>query len=116
MTRKSAYRLLDRPGAGSFAAAWGKALGWGQDRTLDRSLERSLLGEIVPIVRDGHVVGERHRYDNRLSFAVLKALDRRAESRLGQADPAAVFRAAVDELAREGKLTPSEHKGFSRPT
>jgi hypothetical protein len=115
MTRRSAYRLLDRPGSEGFAAAWGKALGWGQDRTLDKSLERSLLGERVPIVRDGRVVGERHRYDNRLSFAVLNALDRRSESRLGQADPAAVFRAAVDALAAEGKLTPTEHKGFSRP-
>lgn len=116
MTRKSAYRLLDRPGSESFAAAWAKALGWGQDRTLDKSLERSLLGEIVPIVRDGRVVGERHRYDNRLSFAVLNALDRRVESRFGRVDPAVVFRAAIDALAREGRLAPTENKGFSRPT
>lgn len=116
MTRKSAYRLLDRPGSESFAAAWAKALGWGQDRILDKSLERSLLGEVVPIVRDGRVVGERHRYDNRLGMAVLNALDRRVESRFGQADPAAVFRAAVDILAQEGKLAPTEHKGFSSPT
>jgi hypothetical protein len=116
MTRKSAYRLLDRPGSESFAAAWAKALGWGQDRTLDKSLERSLVGESVPIVRDGRVVGERHRFDNRLAFAVLNALDRRAETRMRGADPAAVFRAAVDSLARDGKLTPVERKGFSKPT
>lgn len=116
MTRRSAYRLLDRPGSESFAAAWAKALGWGQDRTLDKSLERSLAGEVVPIVRDGRVVGERHRFDNRLSFAVLNALDRRAESRFGRVDPAAVFHAALDALAREGRLTPTENKGFSRPT
>ena len=70
----------------------------------------------MPIVRDSRVVGERRRFDNRFSFAVPNALDCRAESRLGQADPAAIFRAAVDALAREGKLTPTEHKGFSRPT
>ena len=116
MTRKSAYRLLDRPGSESFAAAWAKALGWGQDRTLDRSLERSLLGEVVPIVRDGRVVGERHRYDNRLTMAVLNALDRRVEGRFGQADPAAVFRAALDALALEEKPAATEHKGFSGPT
>jgi hypothetical protein len=116
MTRKSAYRLLDRPGSESFAAAWAKALGWGQDRTLDSSLERSLLGEVVPIVRDGRVVGERRRYDNRLSFAVLNALDRRAETRLGGADPAAIFRASVAQLQCETKPTPTENKGFSRPT
>jgi hypothetical protein len=116
MTSKSAYRLLDRPGSESFAAAWAKALGWGQDRTLDTSLERSLVGEVVPIVRDGRVVGERHRLDNRLSFAVLNALDRRTETRLGDADPAAVFRAAVAGLMRQAKPTPTENKGFSRPT
>jgi hypothetical protein len=78
MTRKSAYRLRDRPGAGSFAAAWERAQGWGQDRTVDVGLERSLCGERVPIVRNGRVVGEIHRHDNRLAMAVLNALDRRA--------------------------------------
>jgi hypothetical protein len=116
MTRKSAYRLRDRAGAESFAAAWDRALGWGQDRTLDTGLERALLGERVPIVRDGRCVGERFRYDNRLTFAVLRALDRRAEARLGGADPAAVFRLAVAEMERQAKLTATENKGFSRPT
>jgi hypothetical protein len=115
MTRRSAYRLLDRPGAESFGAAWGKALGWGQDRTLDKSLERALLGEMVPIVRDGRVVGERHRFDNRLAMAVLNALDRR-ESRLGDADPAAILQAALAQLEREAKHAPTENKGFSNPT
>lgn len=78
MTRKSAYRLRERPGAGSFAAAWERAQGWGQDRTVDVGLERGLLGERVPIVRNGRVVGEIHRHDNRLAMAVLNALDRRA--------------------------------------
>src|SRR4051812_31894167 len=52
MTRKSAYRLRERPGAESFAAAWERALGWGQDKTVDVGLERALVGEMVPIVRD----------------------------------------------------------------
>ena len=116
MTRKSAYRLLDRPGSESLAAAWAKALGWGQGRTLNKSLERALLGEIVPIVREGRVVGERHRFDNRLAMAVLNALDRRTERRFGGADPAAVFRAAVAALGRETKDAPTENKGFSGPT
>ncbi|HEX8262130.1 MAG TPA: hypothetical protein VF547_04580 [Allosphingosinicella sp.] len=81
MTRKSAYRLRDRPGAESFAAAWDRAQGWGRDRTVDVSLERSLLGERVPIVRNGRVVGEVVRHDNRLAMAVLNALDRRAAAR-----------------------------------
>jgi hypothetical protein len=81
MTRKSAYRLRDRPGARSFAAAWDRAQGWGRDRTVDVGLERSLYGERMPIVRNGRVVGEIHRHDNRLAMAVLNALDRRAAAR-----------------------------------
>ena len=81
MTRKSAYRLRERPDAESFAAAWDRAQGWGQDRTVDVGLERGLLGERVPIVRIGRVVGEILRHDNRLAMAVLNALDRRAAAR-----------------------------------
>lgn len=81
MTRKSAYRLRERPGAESFAAAWDRAQGWGQDRTVDVGLERALLGERVPIVRNGRVVGEMRRPNNRLAMAVLNALDRRAAAR-----------------------------------
>jgi hypothetical protein len=81
MTRKSAYRLRERPGAESFAAAWDRAQSWGRDRTVDVGLERSLCGERVPIVRDGRVVGEVLRHDNRLAMAVLNALDRRAAAR-----------------------------------
>ncbi len=116
MTRKSAYRLADRPGAGSFRSAWGKALGWGQDRTLDKSLERALVGEVVPIVRVGRVVGERHRFDNRLAMAVLNALDRRAEAWFGRLDPGAVYRAALAQLEREAKPATTGNKGFSSPT
>lgn len=81
MTRRSAYRLRERPGAESFAAAWDRAQGWGQDRTVDVALERALEGERIPIVRNGRVVGEIHRHDNRLAMAVLNALDRRAAAR-----------------------------------
>ncbi|HYJ84135.1 MAG TPA: hypothetical protein VEW26_14980 [Allosphingosinicella sp.] len=81
MTCKSAYRLRGKPGAESFAAAWRRAQGWGQDRTVDVALERGLLGERVPIVRNGRVVGEIRRPDNRLAMAVLNALDRRAVAR-----------------------------------
>ena len=81
MTRKSAYRLRDRPDAASFAAAWDKAQGWGQDRTLDVGLERALRGQDFPIVRGGRVVGHIQRVDNRLALAVLNAMDRRAAAR-----------------------------------
>ena len=101
MTRRSAYRLRDRPGSGSFAAAWDMALGWGQDRRLDVALERALVGELVPIVRDGRCVGERFRYDNRLTMAVLNALDRRTAARARLATPEEQFRRAIGAIGRE---------------
>lgn len=84
-TPKSAYRLRERPGAESFAAAWEKAVGWGQDRAVDVAIERALCGVEVPIMRDGRCHGTRHFFDNRLLMSVLKALDRR-ERRRGACD------------------------------
>ena len=78
MNRKSAYRLRDRPRGGELRRGLGQGTGGGQDKTVDVGPERALVGERVPIVRDGRVVGERFRYDNRLAMAVLNALDRRA--------------------------------------
>ena len=36
MSRESAYRLREHPGAESFAAAWDKAQGWGRGRAAGR--------------------------------------------------------------------------------
>lgn len=91
-TKASAYRLRERPGAASFAAAWEKALGWGRDRTVDTALEIALCGEKVPVIRNGRCVGIVHRPNDRLMLAVLNALDRRAERR------PAVDKASLAEL------------------
>lgn len=111
-TRKSAYRLRERPDAESFAAAWDTAVGWGRDRTLDVALERSLCGEEVPVMRAGRCVGVRHRYDNRLTMAVLNALDRRAASRLSGHDPVEAFERALAAIG-QGEPAATENKGFS---
>lgn len=71
MSAKSAYRLRERAGAESFAAAWDRALGWGRDRIADLAIERALLGETRPIYYRGRKVGENVRYDNRLMTALL---------------------------------------------
>jgi hypothetical protein len=76
-TPQSAYALRRHKGAGSFARAWDRALASGQSYQIDVGLERSLLGERVPIVRGGVCVGEKLRFDNRLAMATLNALDRR---------------------------------------
>ncbi|HEY9554895.1 hypothetical protein [Allosphingosinicella sp.] len=112
-TRKNAYWLRERPGAES-AAAW-EGVGMGQDRTVDVALERALLGERIPIVRDGRCVGERHRYDSRLTMTVLNALDRRGAG-LGSGDTARSLDLALAELGRQAKGAPTENKGFSRQT
>lgn len=70
MTPQSANRLRRRPGAESFAAAWDRALEEGRLRLFDRAVDRSMNGYTVPIRRNGRVVGQRHRFDNRLLFAV----------------------------------------------
>ena len=56
MSRASAYRLRDRPGAESFAAAWDIALGTGRARMFDYAMERAVNGvTVVRILRGGSV-------------------------------------------------------------
>ena len=69
MSWQTAYRLRARADAGSFAAAW--------DRALARPLPdagftgRALGGTAKPITYRGKQVGERRRHDNRLAMYLL---------------------------------------------
>lgn len=74
MSRESAYRLRDRPGAASFAAAWDKALSWGRGRAADLGTERAIYGEKREVHYRGLKVGEYVRHDNRLLIAALGRL------------------------------------------
>jgi hypothetical protein len=65
-----------------FAAAWDAALTIARERLADTLLARSMEGNIEQIWRDGEVVGERHLLDNRLGLAILRRLDRMAETGL----------------------------------
>ena len=65
-----------------FAAAWDAALGIARERLADTLLARSMEGNIEQIYRDGELVGERHVIDNRLGLAILRRLDRLAETGL----------------------------------
>jgi len=71
MSRESAYRLRERAGAASFAAAWDKASEWGEERMADLALERALIGEVRPIFYRGVKRGEYVRHDNRIVAALL---------------------------------------------
>lgn len=75
-----------------FAAAWDAALGIARERLADTLLARSMEGNIEQIFRDGVLVGARHVIDNRLGLAILRRLDRLAEtglsvSRRGERSP-----------------------------
>ncbi|MBL0916250.1 MAG: hypothetical protein IBJ13_12300 [Sphingopyxis sp.] len=56
MGRRSAYRLRERPGAGSFAAAWDRALSMGRTQQFSVAMDRALNGiTTVRILRGGAI-------------------------------------------------------------
>jgi hypothetical protein len=63
-----------------FAAAWDAALTIARERLADTLLARSMEGNVEQIYKDGVLVGERHVIDNRLGLAILRRLDRLAET------------------------------------
>jgi hypothetical protein len=76
MSRESAYRLRERPGAESFAAAWDSALAMrpGPATTNFSQLwYRALFDKVKPIIRKGQQVGTLHQPDNE---ALLRLYDR----------------------------------------
>jgi hypothetical protein len=103
MSRESAYRLRQHPGAGSFAAAWDKAQSWGRGRAFDLAVERALHGEVRDVYYRGRKIGENVRHDNGLLIAALGAMamepvaDAGAELArlLDEIDPAGAARSAA---------------------
>jgi hypothetical protein len=76
MSRRSAYRLRERPGAESFAAAWDAALALRPPplkTNVSQLWYRACFGKTKPIVRDGKQVGTITKPDN---AALLKLYDR----------------------------------------
>jgi hypothetical protein len=77
MSARSAYNLRDRDSL--FAAGWDAATVKARPRLADEAFSRSMNGVVERIYKDGLIVAERHRYDNRLTMAVLTRLDARAD-------------------------------------
>jgi hypothetical protein len=71
MSAQSAYKLRERPGAASFAAAWDCALLMGYDHIFGQAMDRVMNGITTPRFYKGKQVGTRHRFDHRLAMAVL---------------------------------------------
>lgn len=74
---QAAYALRNRDPL--FAAGWDAALSMARTRLADDLFHRAVHGVVDQIWKDGMVVAERHRHDNRLSIAVLNRLDARSD-------------------------------------
>ena len=98
-TARSAYRLLDAPGADSFAAAWDAAIDQGYARVQAEALERALKGAFVPVYRRGKLDRVEHRKCDKLAIALLNGQDR---------DPLLARRLAVTRRAHRLDLAASD--------
>ena len=77
MSRRSAYRLLDRDGADSFADAWDQAMARGFERLREAAMDRAINGTWVPVIRRGMLVRMEKRPNDRLAIALLSGRDGR---------------------------------------
>ena len=81
MSARSAYKLLERPGAQGFARAWDQALAEGMTRLRGGSLARCLEGgDFVPVYRKGRLVRIEHRRNDKLAIALLSGQHRDVDS------------------------------------
>ena len=78
LSPSAAYQLRRRPDADSFRAAWDAALDHAMGRLADAAVGRALNGVATPVFYRGEQVGERRRYDERLTMFLLRY--RRAET------------------------------------
>lgn len=77
MSARAAYNLRDRDPL--FAAGLDAACVKARAPLADEAYSRARNGVVERIYRDGIVVAEKHRYDNRLTMSVLTRLDSRID-------------------------------------
>ncbi|HYD13672.1 MAG TPA: hypothetical protein VEC11_12565 [Allosphingosinicella sp.] len=78
MSRVAAYARRNSAAGHAFALGWDAAILLSRAATADDVASRSRHGVIDRIYRNGELVMERHRFDNRLTMAHLTRLDRLA--------------------------------------
>lgn len=98
MSRRSAYRLRNSAEGRAFHLAWSAAQQLARRRLADDVQSRAVHGCVDLIVSDGKVVGERHRFDNRLAMAVLARLDRLALDKDNESDAVRYVAEEFDEF------------------
>lgn len=95
MSAQSAYTHRNRASGRAFHLGWEAALIHARRRLSDELLSRAMNGCVEAIHRDGVVVAQKHRHDNRLSMAVLTRLDRQTQD---SRQDAAAARLVADEF------------------
>jgi hypothetical protein len=96
LSAQSAYAFRNRRSGRAFGTAWDAVLVHrARGRLSDELLSRAMNGCIEAVHQNGAITGERHRFDNRLSMAVLTRLDRLAEK---QGEREGMLRAVSQDL------------------
>jgi len=110
MSRNAAYARRRSAAGRAFALGWDAALLLSRAAVADDALSRSHHGVIDRLYRNGELVAERHRYDNRLTMAVLTRLDRLADGQEGRPE----IHAVAGEFDRFLDLLPEGNEGAER--
>ena len=110
MSRESAYARRNSAAGHAFALGWDAAILLSRHATADDVASRSRHGVIDRIYRNGELVAERHRYDNRLTMAHLARLDRLAAEVAHRPEVHAV----ASEFDRYLDLLPEGNAGAER--
>lgn len=108
LSPQSAYAFRKSRNGRGFAIGWDAALLHARALLADSVFSRALHGTTETLRRDGEIVGERHRFDNRLAMAVLTRLDTQAERIGKEADTSRIvagdFEDYLDCLAEGGDV------------
>ena len=103
LTRQAAYARRRSAAGRAFSLAWDAAQLIARGPIADDVMSRARHGVIERVYRNGELVAERHRYDNRLTMAVLARLDRLAA---GDGANAPVVQAIAQEFDQFLDLLP----------
>lgn len=95
ISRQAVYNRRNSAAGRAFALAWEAALLLSRRAIADDVMSRVRHGVIERVYRNGELVAERHKYDNRLTMAALTRLDRIAE---GHGANAPAVNAIADEF------------------
>lgn len=117
LTRQTAYRLRQRPGAESFARAWDRALGHvttpSRKVTPAEVLRRATEDLLWPVVHRGHFKQVAVKHDNK---ALLRLLGQRRQAAPGGLGlPPADFKKSPGGVTCADALTPAPHPPTAPP-